>query len=486
MKRLIALLIFILALNTSFAKKEDVTTVTHFSKYLNSEKSFRIYIPPDAKPGEKFPVLFIMHGAYGSFKDWTDKTNVAELADGFRMILVFPDGGEFGWYVDSPYEKDSQYESYIAKELVAYIDKTYPTVAQKEGRAIMGLSMGGHGALMLSVKHPDVFGSASSMSGILRISNHPEKWQIAGRLGPYSENKKIWESNSVWDLAEGFTTSSVKLLFDCGVDDTGTGAIADGRETHQKLVSLKVPHIWRELAGSHSWEYWQTHLEEHLNFHQAAMLAQTPKPNKFFEWYFGRLGEFYKENADLAINKPDKKTLCLLGSSSIQGMSAKLFPDYRVFNRGISGDRLGIGSKGISHRLEESVFDMKPDYIVIKNGRNDLTARHKDGEPSIARMIEEYSKIIETIKKRLPESKILILTSFPVRDKYAHLAPAIMPYNQQLITLAKKLDVPIIDAHKELVGNDGLLKPENSADGLHLSEKGKQIVADLINKHFAK
>lgn len=266
------LIIFLLLIQTlAFAARKDIQTVKHQSACLGTEKTFKIYFPPDAKPGERFPTLFILHGAYGSCEDWVNRTNVAELADNYRMILVFPDGSPFGWYVDSPTEKNMQYETYISKELPALIDRKYPTIAKREARGIMGLSMGGHGALLLAAKHPDVFGSASSLSGILKLTNHPISWHIPDCLGPLTQNRKVWEANSVWEQADRFTTASVRLMFDCGKDDTATGAIIDNRLLHEKLARLGVPHIWRENPGTHSWQYWQEHLVEHLRFHYEAM-----------------------------------------------------------------------------------------------------------------------------------------------------------------------------------------------------------------------
>jgi len=484
MKVKILVIVVLLAHLFVYGSSENILTITHHSNSLNAEKTFKVYFPPEAKPGERFPVLFILHGAYGSCEDWIAKTNVEDLADNYRFILVFPDGSPFGWYVDSPIEKEMQYETYVAKELVELVDTLFPTVGKREGRGIMGLSMGGHGALLLAAKHAGIFCSASSLSGILKISNHADKWHIAGRLGPLSENLESWKANSVWDQAERFRDANIKILFDCGEEDTKTGAIGDNREMHQRLVELGIPHLWREMPGTHSWKYWSEHLEEHLNFHQAAMLECTPNLKKWQAFYFKKVKEFLDDNLAMSIKKIEKPTLCLLGSSSMQGFPNELLTEagYHVFNRGISADKLGIGQRGITHRMESSVFDMKPDYVFIKNGRNDLGDRHRNGEPSIERMIEEYKKIITKISSRLPDTKIYIVTCAPVRDRYAHLSSSTHSYNMELKTLAKAHDVPVIDLYDKLVGEDGLLKPEYSRDGLHITKEGYQVLADMMKK----
>jgi S-formylglutathione hydrolase FrmB/lysophospholipase L1-like esterase len=487
MKKICWFFLILLILTTGlFAGAEDIVTQTHFSTTLNKEKTFKVYVPKGLKTGERFPVLYILHGAYGSCEDWVSKTRVKDLADNYRMILVFPDGSQFGWYVDSPVEKDMQYETYIAQELPSHIDKLFPTVGTREARGIMGLSMGGHGALLLAAKHPDMYGSASSLSGILKITNHADKWQIAGRLGSLEENRANWEANSVWDQAERFKDAGIRILFDCGVEDTKTGAIGDNRELHEKLKSLGIPHIWREMPGTHSWEYWDQHLEEHLNFHQAAMLNGTPNMERWQKFYFEKVRSFLDENLALSVKPAEKPTICLFGSSSMQGFPGDLLPEYRVFNRGIAADKLGIGSRGLSHRMESSVFDMKPDYVFIKNGRNDLAGRGKSGEPSIERMVQEYEKILTTIKSRMPETKVFIITCAPVRDKYAYLASSTLSYNMELQNLAKKLDVPVVDLHKALVGEDGLLKPEFSKDGLHITRSGYEICVKMMKAAMEK
>lgn len=487
MKRIFYLLLVLFILTTAVkAGTEDILTLTHFSSTLNKEKTFKLYFPKEAKPGEKFPVLYILHGAYGSCEDWVSRTRVKDLADHYRMLLVFPDGSQFGWYVDSPAEKDMQYETYVSRELPSFVDTLFPTVGTREARGIMGLSMGGHGALLLAAKHPETFGSASSLSGILKITNHPDKWQIAGRLGSLEENRTNWEANSVWDQAERFKNADIKILFDCGVEDTKTGAIGDNRELHERMKSLGIPHIWREMPGTHSWDYWDQHLEEHLNFHQAAMLEATPNMERWQKFYFEKVKGFLDENLALSVKPAEKPTLCLFGSSSMQGFPIDLLPEYHVFNRGIAADKLGIGFRGLSHRMECSVFDMKPDFVFIKNGRNDLGERHRTGKPSVERMIQEYENILNAIKTRMPEAKVFIITCAPVRDKYAHLASSTLSYNMELQILAKKLDVPVVDLHKALLGEDGLLKPEYSKDGLHIKRSGYEICVKLMKEAMEK
>lgn len=486
MNRLLAFLIsavICLIAGNAFPAHPNFYEVTHRSEVLGREATFTIHLPEGAGPDNRHPTLYLLHGAYGNHGDWPSRSPVSQLVENYPMILVFPDGGEFGWYLDSPMEEDSQYESYLIGELLPLVDRMFPTLGTRETRGIMGLSMGGHGAMTLAARHPDLFSSVSSLSGILKLTNHSGKWQINERLGPLEGNETLWAAHSAWELATIFSdTPGMRILFDCGREDTVTGAWQDSVAFHERLLELEVPHIWRPFPGGHNWEYWSAHLPGHLNFHQANFMEHQVVESRAVTHYFNRLRVFFDEIAAATLEPaPTLPTLCLLGSSSAEGMQAGLFPGHHVYNRGISSDVLGIFGRGISHRMEESVFDMKPDIIVIKNARNDLGDRARNGEPSISQMIGEYDRILTKISERLPDSRVIVTTSFPTRGRFSHLAPEIQTFNEELIRMVERHPVTLIDIHPLLKEDDSLLlREEFTTDGLHLSEGGKRLWAGLI------
>src|SRR5678815_745252 len=92
------------------------------------------------------------------------------LADQYNIIIVTPEGGRTSYYFDSSLDKESQFETFISKEVVEKIDSTYRTVKDRNGRIIAGLSMGGHGAMFIAARHPDLYCAAGSMSGVMNIN----------------------------------------------------------------------------------------------------------------------------------------------------------------------------------------------------------------------------------------------------------------------------------------------------------------------------
>src|SRR5690606_22214086 len=141
------------------------------------------------------------------------------LADRYQMISVTTDGNFGSWYWDSPEVPDSKYETYVGKELVQIIDKEYSTIASRTGRAITGLSMGGHGALYLAFRHQETFGAAGSLSGGLDIGPFPENWEMKKYLGTKAENHDRWEEYSVMYQSNLLIPNKLKIIISCGTED---------------------------------------------------------------------------------------------------------------------------------------------------------------------------------------------------------------------------------------------------------------------------
>jgi len=211
------------------------------------------------------PVLYLLHGYSGNHGDWLKRVpEVMEYADQYGVIIVCPDGGYGSWYYDSPIDPAFRYETYISKEVVAFIDSAYFTIRNRTGRAITGLSMGGHGALFLALRHPDVFGACGSMSGGVDVRSVKTKFDIAKRLGDSVKQAANWNQLTVMNVIDSYKKElPVKIYFDCGVDDF---FYEDNKKLHQKMLKLRIPHIYTEGPGNHSWEYWRASLPYHMLF----------------------------------------------------------------------------------------------------------------------------------------------------------------------------------------------------------------------------
>ena len=211
--------------------------------------------------GPAYPVIYLLHGHGGAYNNWITRVpGIQKYATLYNTIIVCPDG-ENSWYINSPVKQASQFETFVATELVNFIDSSYKTIADRQHRAITGLSMGGHGGLMLGIRHKDTFGAAGSMSGALDLTEIVKKYDITKLIGDTINFN--WRNYSVLHLADSVTAKGIKLIFDCGVNDF---LIKSSRDLHAKLNDQKVPHDYIERPGAHTWPYWSNAVTYQLMF----------------------------------------------------------------------------------------------------------------------------------------------------------------------------------------------------------------------------
>lgn len=259
------IVLFLLLGTAVFAQKIDTLTV--FSNSMQKSIKNIVILPETYQSQNKnFPVLYLLHGAYGDYTNWITKVpEIKDYANLYNMIIVCPDGHPFSWYLDSPVDKSFRYETYISKELITVVDKKYKTIKSTKGRGITGLSMGGHGAFYLAFKHPDIYGATGSMSGGMNFIPfaHKKNYELANRLGSYDEFPDNWKNNTIINMTDLVVGKNLKIIFDCGIDDF---LYKTNIELHKKMVAQKIPHDYTERPGRHSWSYWRNSIKYHMVF----------------------------------------------------------------------------------------------------------------------------------------------------------------------------------------------------------------------------
>ncbi len=246
-------------------KTTDSTTHQVPSEAMHRNIPVSVVVPTQYKNNADVPfsVIYLLHGHSGNYQDYlVDYKELQMLSDKHQVIFVCPDGGYGSWYFDSPIDSNYRYETFISKELVTWVDSQYRTKASAENRSIGGLSMGGHGALYLAIRHPETFGAAGSMSGGLDFRPFAEEWDIKERLGVYAKNKEIWAANCVTNMVDKIP-ANLRLTIDCGTEDF---FLSVNRIFHEKLEKRGIKHRYSEQKGSHDWNYWEKSLPEMIAF----------------------------------------------------------------------------------------------------------------------------------------------------------------------------------------------------------------------------
>ncbi|RZS98347.1 alpha/beta hydrolase [Cecembia calidifontis] len=272
------ILLSILLIGLTFQSIAQVDTLEVLSSAMQKTIKAAIVKPStySSSQNQQFPTVYLLHGGSGSFSDWhrkvTQENLLIDLANQYQVLIITPGVGPSSYYYDSPTMDTVKYETYFIQELIPFIDQNYRTINKREARAITGLSMGGHGAMMLSAKNPELFIAAGSMSGVMNIDtdlwiHSPEfkqsrKEMQKAMLGDIQYKAPFSEYTAV-GLVDRMKENGIALLIDCGVDDF---LINTNRQIHQLLLENSTPHEYTERPGAHTWEYWTEALPFHMLF----------------------------------------------------------------------------------------------------------------------------------------------------------------------------------------------------------------------------
>jgi S-formylglutathione hydrolase FrmB len=263
MKRLKFLLVAILLSQFTFSRVQ-VDTISVFSPKMHKEVKSVVIVPVNYSIKKHYPVVYLLHGYSDTYAKWVNAVpSIKNLSTEYQMIIVCPDGGYSSWYFDSPIDSTYQYETFITKDLVNYVDAHYLTLTDRSSRAITGQSMGGHGALYLAIRHSDLFAHAGSMSGGVDLRSSSKKYDIAKRIGEIETNQTEWDDRSVVNMVNKLKNNELDIIIDCGVSDFFYQINA---AFHRRLIALKIDHDYIERPGGHSWEYWTNSIQYQLMF----------------------------------------------------------------------------------------------------------------------------------------------------------------------------------------------------------------------------
>ena len=281
--------LFAVALSSAFA--ETVVEVSVPSASMGKDIPASVILPDgyDAKATNLWPVVYVLHGAGGSHRRYIEADlGFTKLADRIGAIFVCADGGKTSWWFDSPIDPSYCYETHVVKELVPWVDAHYRTIPERGKRAIMGASMGGHGACWVGFRHKDVFGAVGLIAGGVDLLPFPNSWEIAKRLGPRDEFPERWKEHSAITEAAKLKNGEVEIVSVIGTSDF---FLDPNRRMHKLLSDNKVAHAYVELRGS----------DDKSSGHDYAFTAMAlPIVASFFDnWFKSGQGRLVRNPKDM-------------------------------------------------------------------------------------------------------------------------------------------------------------------------------------------
>jgi enterochelin esterase-like enzyme len=280
MKKLPSLLFILTFSSLLIAQTGKVSdNLSMHSDLLKMDRKYAIYFPPDYETSQRtYPVLYLLHGMGDDQTGWVQFGEVLIIADkailsgaATAMIIVMPDAntGKCGYVNDI--KGEWLYEDFFIKEFMPFIEKTYRIKKDKIYRAIAGLSMGGEGAFIYALHHPELFSSACPLSaptGTENVEEFANYWLLDGveNVSP-ADLKSYFKRYSVLDLIENMPDDQRKAVswyIDCGDDDFDKYEY--NSLVHIAMCRKDIPHEFRIRDGGHNWTYWRSSLPEVLEF----------------------------------------------------------------------------------------------------------------------------------------------------------------------------------------------------------------------------
>lgn len=281
MKRRVLFALLLALLCGSRAAAARIDTLSLDSRVLNRPVTVVAVLPDGASEHHPAPLLLLLHGYGGDAFSWLKiKTGLPALVDRTGIALLCPDGGQ-SWYMDSPVDTTSRYESFLVGELIPYADAHLPVARDARHRAVAGLSMGGFGAMRLGLLHPDLFGAAGSMSGGLDIRPFPGRWELDRLLGRQSESPENWERMTPINLIPQLDPARTPaLIIDCGYDDF---IFEVNRAFHRELRRRGIPHDFCVRPGEHELSYWANAIDYQMLFFSKFFAAADAEEERAFD-----------------------------------------------------------------------------------------------------------------------------------------------------------------------------------------------------------
>jgi enterochelin esterase-like enzyme len=234
-----------------------------YTSALDQEYPYYVYLPPDYDTaGRRYPVLYLLHGAAGSAEEWlaygfVDKLDAMIVAlEAQPMIVVLPEG-EYSYWVN--HVDGLPWGDYVARNLVRHVDATYRTLPATGRRGTGGVSMGGHGALQLTLNYPHVFGVVGMHSPSLRDDDG--EVPFLGQGDEWAQRDPVARAEAIPRL------SQLKVWIDVGTDDVYFDRVAELRDV---LVARGAEVLWRAQTGRDHGD-WQDYVESYIRFYDYAL-----------------------------------------------------------------------------------------------------------------------------------------------------------------------------------------------------------------------
>lgn len=221
---------------------------------------YRVFLPARIEPGAKLPVIYLLHGGNGSFRDWSNDSIVSIYANG--LILVMPEG-EFSYYMNAVEKPADRFEDYTFGDLISDVEARFPAAKTRDKRAVIGISMGGFAAMKIAFTRPDLFAFVGVLSPPIEITHRKfhiqrwgEWWRIRSIFGPWgSDQRRARDPLTLIGSANPAVTPYIYLT--AGQNEP---LLSADRAFATRLKARNFQYEFHSEPGGHDWNEWNRQL----------------------------------------------------------------------------------------------------------------------------------------------------------------------------------------------------------------------------------
>ena len=255
------LFIILFAFSSLWLEAQDTLVIN--SSYLPANDTVLIFTPTNAHPKDSsYPVVYMLHGYGGNYSQINKILNLQVYADKYRFIIVCPDGLFDSWYFNSPIRRKLQYETFFFTDLYPKINKDYSI--DTTNIFITGLSMGGHGAMYLFLRHATKFKAAASSSGVLDLNYSSLKYSsLSNKLGEYKNSISVFNEYSAINQLDSIKFTDKAIFVDCGTKDH---LLEANNKFNEACMDRWIQITYMNMSGRHNATYWKSSFPWHFDF----------------------------------------------------------------------------------------------------------------------------------------------------------------------------------------------------------------------------
>lgn len=267
--------LFVLILTTALSLKGEEKWAID-SPYLNRTDTVLVFKPDNYNAVTSYPLVYLLHGYSANYAQWSKTIDCKAVANQYNLIIVCPEGFT-SYYLNSPYDENSQYEDFFFKNLVPKVHEELNI--DDKNIFISGLSMGGYGALRFFILHPEYFNTAGSTSGAIEIDfeNFNKASQLFWKSNRMTDDltqmlgnpaTNDWNKCSIVNLLKENPDFKKPFIFDCGTDDI---LYSNSLKLKQYTDDKNIPVTFISQPGNHNTNYWSKSILFHFTYFQQNM-----------------------------------------------------------------------------------------------------------------------------------------------------------------------------------------------------------------------